>query len=225
MSEVVDLEGGITRPAGFTAAGVACGIKESGNRDLSLVHSAVPARSAAVFTASDLWGAPLVVSRRHLQNGVAQAVVANSGCANTCTGSPGEDDAVRMAQVAGSSLGISPYDVIVASTGLIGSRLPMDRIERGIEAAVNDLGEKGHLAAAEGILTTDTAVKEAACGFSMGDSEIGVGGMAKGAGMIGPKMSAGARGPGEATMLAFITTDALVDPGFLQECLGRAVDN
>ena len=212
----------MTAPKGFKAAGVASGIKESGKRDLALIYSEAPAKVSATFTMSKLLGAPIIISKKHLQNGRAQAAVVNSGCANTCTGEKGLENAIRMAKISGDLLGLDPYDVAVASTGVIGAQLPIDQIEQGIGKAVQALNVKEHGSAAKAIMTTDSFPKEKACQIKLGENLVKIGGMAKGAGMIAPKMAL--LGRKEATMLAFITTDANLDGAFLKQSLEQAVN-
>lgn len=205
--------GGIATPLGFRAAGVACGIKPAG-LDLALVAADREAAAAAVFTTSRAAAAPVLLSREHVSGGRARAVVVNSGCANAATGSRGLEAAREMAVRTGEALGCPPEDVVVASTGVIGVHLPMDRVRAGIGAAARGLDREGGGAAAEAILTTDTGPKQTAVEFEIGGRPVGVGAMAKGAGMIAPRM---------ATLLAFFTTDATVEPGLLQRALRRAV--
>jgi len=157
----------------------------------------------------------VLVTREHLANGSAQAVVVNSGIANACTGQQGLADAKKMAQLTGDALGVAPEDVVVASTGVIGEYLPMDKIEKGIKKAASLLSKDGGMFAAEAILTTDTTTKEFAVKLTLGGKEVVIGGMAKGSGMIHPNM---------ATMLAFITTDANVEQKALKQALRWAVD-
>jgi glutamate N-acetyltransferase/amino-acid N-acetyltransferase len=206
----------VVAPAGFTAAGVACGIKPSGERDLSLVAvvGGAAVAAAGVFTQNLVVAAPVVVSRRHLaaSGGHAVAVVLSSGNANAGTGTQGEADAERMCALAASELGCPPDAVLVCSTGLIGYPLPMDAVCAGVPRLVAERGgdaENG-TAAAEAILTTDTRRKEAVV---RGNGFV-VGGMAKGAAMLAPNM---------ATMLAVLTTDAAVDPPTLDRVLRAAV--
>ncbi len=207
----------VTAANGFEAGGVACGIKPSGAPDLALVATADrrPVPAAAVFTTNLVQAAPVQVSRDHLQNGRAAAVVLNSGNANAATGENGRRDARRMCELTAESLGCAPEDVLVCSTGLIGVPLPMAPIETGIPELAGTLGPHGELAA-EAILTTDTVRKEARERVDLADgTTVTVGGMAKGAAMLAPSM---------ATMLAALTTDAAVDPLALHEMLAAAVD-
>ena len=203
--------GGVTAPGGFTTAGVRCGIKKSG-LDLALLVSDRPARAAAVFTTNKAVAAPIVVSREHLACGdrTARAIVVNSGCANACTGEPGLAAAREMATVTARVLDCPDEQVLVASTGVIGETLAIDRVVEGIDLAAGVLDRESHRAAAEAIMTTDKGPKESAVQVSTSAGSFVVGGMVKGAGMIEPRM---------ATMLGFVTTDAAVDPATLQRAL------
>jgi glutamate N-acetyltransferase/amino-acid N-acetyltransferase len=205
------MKGGITAPQGFSAAGIACGIKESGKADLSLIFSEVPAAAAGVFTSNKVKGNPVIVSIAHLKDGTAQAIISNSGNANTWTGKRGLGDALEMTKLAADNLGILQNDVLVTSTGVIAKPLPMPKIRKGIKKAAEKLSKKGGSAAARAILTTDTRVKEIA--VKVGN--ITIGGMAKGSGMVAPNMC---------TMHAFITTDAKIEKRLLQKILRSAVD-
>jgi glutamate N-acetyltransferase / amino-acid N-acetyltransferase len=208
----------VTAASGFEAGGIACGIKPSGAPDLALVATADrrPASAAAVFTTNLVQAAPVQVSREHLGDGQAAAVVLNSGNANAATGEPGRRDARRMCELSAESLGCAPEDVLVCSTGLIGVPLPMQPIEAGIPKLADSLGSRGDLAAGA-ILTTDTVRKESMEQVELADGTcVTVGGMAKGAAMLAPSM---------ATMLAALTTDAAVDPRVLHEVLSDAVDS
>ncbi len=208
------LSGGAAAPAGFVAGGAVCGVRNSGRRDLGLLFSERECTSAAVFTRNVLKGAPLSVTRETIEAGGVRAVVANSGNANAATGERGLRDAYRMQALAAKALGIEAHQVAVASTGVIGVHLPMDKIESGIHAASTDLGQEG-AGFAEAILTTDTRVKEAAVEVEVGGRTVTIGGTAKGSGMIHPNMG---------TMLAFLTTDAAIEKNCLQETLARATD-
>lgn len=212
---IVAIPGGVTAPGGFLAAGVACGIKASGRPDLALLVAAQPASAAGVFTENRAAAAPVRLSRAHLaaSGGRARAIVTNSGCANACTGPEGDADAREMAVLAARLLGADVSDVLVASTGVIGVRLPMEAVRRGIHAAVATLAPDGGAAAAAAILTTDTGPKTHAVEVSTPGGRFRVGGMAKGAGMIAPRL---------ATMLAYLTTDAAVEPAGLHAALVEA---
>ncbi|MFL6204747.1 MAG: bifunctional glutamate N-acetyltransferase/amino-acid acetyltransferase ArgJ [Acidimicrobiales bacterium] len=204
----------VTAPVGFTAAGIACGIKPSGDPDLSLVATAdgQPVAAAAVFTQNKMTAAPVVTTNAHLTltGSRAAAVVLNSGCANAATGPAGVADAQATCAAVAAELGCATDDVLVCSTGLIGYRLPMDAILAGIPALVAARSVDGGADAAEAIRTTDTHRKEA---IAEGEGFV-VGGMAKGAAMLAPNM---------ATMLAVLTTDAAVEPARLSEVLRAAV--
>jgi glutamate N-acetyltransferase/amino-acid N-acetyltransferase len=208
------LSPGLTAASRFVAAGVGCGVRDAGRRDLGLLFSELPCETAAVFTRNAVWGAPLVVTREAVENSGIRAVVANSGNANAATGERGIEDAHAMQALGAEALGIEAAEVAVASTGVIGVHLPMGRISFGIRAASGELGESGE-GFAESILTTDTRAKEAVARVEMGGRTVTVGGTAKGSGMIHPNMG---------TMLAFLTTDAAVEKSCLQEALSRVTD-
>ena len=204
------IEGGVCAAKGFTANGIHCGIRKNhSKKDLSLIFSAVPASAAAVYTTNLVKGAPLTVTKHHLQNGVAQAVICNSGNANTCNAN-GIEIAEGMSALAAKQLGIPAEDVIVASTGVIGLPLSLEPIAAGMAELAAGLSETGSAMAAEGIMTTDTLKKESAVEFILGGKICHLGGIAKGSGMIHPNM---------ATMLVFLTTDAAITPAMLQEAL------
>ncbi len=209
------MPGGITAPQGFKAAGVVAQVRKKGRRDVALIFSDVPAVAAGLFTRNLVKAAPVLVSREHLADGKAQAVVVNSGIANACTGAQGMVDARRMADYTGELLGIDPGLVVVASTGVIGEPMPMDKVEAGIRNAVATLSYQGGGAAAEAIMTTDTTLKECAVSFSLGGKDVIIGGMAKGSGMIHPNL---------ATMLSFLTTDAAIGRAALDTALRYVSD-
>ncbi|MBM4147830.1 MAG: bifunctional glutamate N-acetyltransferase/amino-acid acetyltransferase ArgJ [Lentisphaerae bacterium] len=211
---MVDLEGGVTAAKGYSAAGIHAGIKKS-SKDLAIVVSNPPAAVAGVFTTNRVQGATVKLCRERLRGGKASAIVINSGCANACTGARGIADAGRMAAVTASALKTAESTVFVCSTGTIGIFLPMDVIEKGIAKAAGLVSAQGGDDASEAIMTTDTGPKRAAVEFTAGGVKSRLGGMAKGAGMIEPKM---------ATMLSFITTDAAVDGASLQNALARVVN-
>ncbi|MHB1341524.1 MAG: bifunctional glutamate N-acetyltransferase/amino-acid acetyltransferase ArgJ [Coriobacteriia bacterium] len=206
--------GGVTAPFGFMAAGVSAGLKKSGRRDIALLVASGPCPAAAVFTTNSMAAPPVVVSREHIANGLLRAVVVNAGNANACTGASGMDDARAMADAAAAAVGCDPIDVLVASTGVIGVPLPMDLVLRGIAAASEELDLNAGAEAAEAIMTTDTFLKHTAVSLDVDGVTFTVGGMAKGSGMIQPNM---------ATMLAFVTTDAPLDPSACDVALRRAV--
>ncbi|HET7762072.1 MAG TPA: bifunctional glutamate N-acetyltransferase/amino-acid acetyltransferase ArgJ [Phycicoccus sp.] len=200
----------VTHPRGFRAGGVVAGLKASGRPDLALVVNDGPDHhAAAVFTSNRVEAAPVTWSRQVVADGRADAVVLNSGGANACTGAPGFQDTHRTAEHVAAVLGVGAGDVVVCSTGLIGERLPMDRLLAGVEAVAVALGPDGGAAAAEAIMTTDTVPKTA----QVDRSGWSVGGMAKGAGMLAPAL---------ATMLVVVTTDAVTDPEALEEALRAA---
>ena len=202
--------GGVCAPAGFRAAGVHCGIrKNKSKKDLALIYSDTPCAAAAVYTQNLVKGAPITVTRENIADGRAQAVLCNSGNANTCN-ADGPAVARRMCELAASACGLDPRDVIVASTGVIGQRLDISPIEASVGALKDALSETGSRDAAEAIMTTDTARKEVAVAFTVGGVECRLGGIAKGSGMIHPNM---------ATMLVFLTTDCAISSELLQKAL------
>src|SRR5712664_1665959 len=209
------LDGGVTAVPGILAGGIVAGIKPSGKKDLALIYSSTPARAAAVFTSNQVKGAPVLVSTEHVRGGQAQAIVASSGCANVCTGERGIQDAREMTRLVGELLRIPTTHVLIASTGVIGVPLPMDKIRAALPTLVKSLSPQGGRAAAEAILTTDTRTKEAALRCEIGGRTVTFGGIAKGVGMIEPHL---------ATMFCFVTTDAAVARGALDPILKRAVD-
>lgn len=207
---------GVTAPRGFVAAGVHCGLKKR-RLDLSIIASTAdePSAMAAVFTRNQVQAAPVLYCREIAAGGRARAIVANSGNANACTGEPGLADARAMAERAGAALGMDPGHVLVASTGVIGVPLPMPTVLSGIDRAATELGTGGGVAAAEGILTTDTRPKMKVEKVGLGGGEVTIGGIAKGAGMMAPDL---------ATTLAFVTTDAKASPEALDRALRTAVE-
>ena len=208
------INGGVCAAKGFTANGVHCGVRKNRTKkDLALIFSEIPASCAAVYTTNLVKGAPLEVTRRHIENGVAQAVICNSGNANTCNAN-GIEIAEQMSDLLAAEMGISASDVVVASTGVIGQPLSIEPIKSGIPALVAGLSTDGCEAAAEGIMTTDTVKKEVAVEFEIGGKVCRMGGIAKGSGMIHPNM---------ATMLVFITTDAAIAPEMLKKALSTDI--
>ena len=203
--------GSITAPHGFRAGATCAGIKKKDGLDLGILFSEVPCATAALFTTNRIKAASVVLCQQRLQSGRAVAVVVNSGCANACTGEQGLADAAEMAKLAAEAIGAPPEDVLVASTGVIGQPLPMERLRDGIGQIV--LTREGGHELAKAIMTTDTVPKEAA--VRIDESEFIIGGVAKGAGMIHPDM---------ATLFCFLTTDARVDVNFLKLALRQAVD-
>ena len=210
------IEGGVCAAKGFKASGIHCGIRKSRTkRDLSLIFSEKPASCAAVYTTNLVKGAPLDVTKSHISDGIAQAVICNSGNANTCN-ADGIEIAEKMCDLLAKELKIKASDVVVASTGVIGQKLDITPIKNGIPQLVSELSQYGNENAAEGIMTTDTVKKELAVNFQIGDKTCTIGGMAKGSGMIHPNM---------ATMLVFITTDIAISPKMLNKALSTDIAN
>jgi len=210
----VEIPGGVTAPQGFTAAGAVAGIKYE-RKDVALVYSDREASAAGVFTTNIVKAAPVLLTMEHIKDGKARAVVANSGNANACVGPRGLDDARATVGEAARLLHLPVEQVLVASTGVIGQPLPMDRVLSGVRRAVAELSEDGGHDAVTAIMTTDIVAKEAAVTVELGGVRITIGGMAKGSGMIHPNM---------ATMLCFITTDAAIDSVWLHKALTAAVE-
>lgn len=207
------INGGVCAAKGFTASGVHCGIRKNRTKnDIALIYSEKLADAAAVYTTNLVKGAPLAVTRKHIENGKAQAIICNSGNANTCNAN-GIEVAEQMSSLAAKELGIDNNDVIVASTGVIGQPLSIEPIKKGMPMLVSALGDNSR-EAAYGIMTTDTAVKEIAVSFKIGTVECKIGGIAKGSGMIHPDM---------ATMLVFITTDCAISSSLLQKALSSDI--
>ncbi len=210
------IQGGICAAKGFTANGIHCGIrKNKTKKDLALILSECPASAAAVYTTNLVKGAPLLVTKAHLSNGQARAVICNSGNANTCN-ADGIEVAEKMCAALAQELKIDSNDVVVASTGVIGQPLNLEPIVKGIPSLVQGLSAQSGEAAAEGIMTTDTVKKEVAVEFELGGKLCRLGGIAKGSGMIHPNM---------ATMLVFLTTDAAISPALLQKALSGDIAN
>ena len=203
------IEGGICAAKGFKANGIHCGIRKNRTkRDLALIYSEKKAAAAAVYTTNLVKGAPLAVTKIHLMDGKAQAVICNSGNANTCN-ADGIEIATKMAELTANTMGIDKEDVVVASTGVIGQPLSITPIENAIESLKASLGNNSK-EAAEGIMTTDTKLKEVAVEFEIGGKICKMGGIAKGSGMIHPNM---------ATMLVFVTSDVAITPAALDAAL------
>jgi len=210
----------VTLPKGFKAAGTTCGIKPSRRPDMALILADRPCAAAAVFTKNRLPGAPVMVGKRHLRKGAAQAVVINAGVANDATGQEGVDNAIATCRrvseaLAGQGIELAPGLVVPSSTGVIGPQLPMDKIAKGVKQLVAGLGRgaKHDAAAARGILTTDLVPKAANASLKLGGKTVRIGGIAKGSGMIAPNL---------ATMLVFITTDCAISPAMLKRALKQA---
>ncbi len=204
------ISGGVCAAQGYKASGIHCGIRKNRTkRDLALIVSSVQANAAAVYTTNLVKGAPLTVTKNHLADGKAQAIICNSGNANTCNAG-GIEIAEAMSELVAGAVGIRANDVVVASTGVIGQPLSLEPIEKGMSDLVAGLSEKGSDMASEAILTTDTVKKEVAVEFTLGGKTCRMGGIAKGSGMIHPNM---------ATMLVFITTDAAISAEMLRKAL------
>ncbi len=209
------IDGGVCAATGFTAGGIHCGIrKNKTKKDLALIFSEKRAAAAAVYTTNLVKGAPLVVTKNHIADGFAQAVICNSGNANTCNAN-GIEIAEGMSKLVAETMNISENDVVVASTGVIGQPLLIEPIKNGMEELKSSLGNNSQ-DAAEGIMTTDTVLKEIAVSFNIGGKKCKIGGIAKGSGMIHPNM---------ATMLVFITTDCAISPEMLQKALSTDIKN
>ncbi|MBE6690582.1 MAG: bifunctional glutamate N-acetyltransferase/amino-acid acetyltransferase ArgJ [Ruminococcaceae bacterium] len=210
------VSGGICAAKGFTASGVHCGIRKNRTKkDIALILSECRAHAAAVYTTNLVKGAPLTVTKNHIADGFAQAVICNSGNANTCNAN-GIEIAEQMSDLVAKELGIAAADVVVASTGVIGQPLNIEPIAAGIPMLAQALSVEGATDAAEGIMTTDTVKKEIAVEFELGGKVCHLGGIAKGSGMIHPNM---------ATMLVFLTTDAAISAEMLEKALKHDVQN
>ena len=204
------LNTGITGPTGFLANGIYCGLRKNKTKmDLAMIYSEVPCAAAAMYTQNKVKGAPLLITQKHLENKTAQAVICNSGNANTCN-ADGLQKATQMAEVTAQALSIEPSAVLVASTGVIGQPLNIDAIISGVPPLAKSLSRDGDLAAATAIMTTDTVVKNLCVEFLVGNTPVKIGGMAKGSGMIHPNM---------ATMLGFLTSDAAISGAMLEKAL------
>lgn len=209
------IEGGICAANGFSAGGVHCGLRQNKDRlDLALVYSDVMCNCAGVYTLNKVKGAPIIITQNHLKDNLAQAIIINSGNANTCN-IDGEEKALRMCELTANAMGLKTQDVIVASTGIIGEILPIEPIENAMESLKATLSPTGNDMASDAILTTDLVKKEYAINFELNGKTCIIGGMAKGSGMIHPNM---------ATMLAFVSTDVDIEKNLLQRCLKDVVD-
>lgn len=206
---------GVCAPIGYSAAGVACGLKKNGNKDLAMIVSQVPANAAGMFTTNVVKGHSLQWSRRIITSGTARAVVINSGCANACVGPDGDKDAEKMASLAAAAIGCEPEEVLLGSTGVIGFRLDMEKIANGIQHATQQLSPSGGYDAVCAIMTTDTFPKEAQTSFEIDGATVTIGGIAKGSGMIHPNM---------ATMISVLTTDAAISSTLLDKALKKVVN-
>lgn len=210
------VDGGVCAPKGFMANGLHCGIRKNRSRnDLSMIYSTTKCAAAAVYTTNKVKGAPIVVTQQHIQDGYAQAVICNSGNANTCN-VDGIEIAQKMSQSAANALQLKEEDIVIASTGVIGQPLPLEPICAAMPDLVKGLSKSGNTEAALGIMTTDTIQKEIALSFELDGKEVTIGAMAKGSGMIHPNM---------ATMLAFVTSDVSIEPALLQDLIHEVADD
>lgn len=215
QSEIKFIEGGVTAARGFTANGILCRIKASRKtNDTALIYSEKPCAAAGVFTQNRVKAESVKLTKKNIADGRIQAVIANSGNANCCTGEQGAKTAYKMACLAGNALGVKPEDVAVCSTGVIGSQLPVEKIEAKISELANGLSKKGHEEARVAIMTTDTKYKECAVEFDLGGKTCRMGTMCKGSGMIHINLG---------TMLSFITTDAAISPAMIDRALRESI--
>lgn len=215
QSEIKFIEGGVTAARGFTANGILCRIKASRKtNDTALIYSEKPCAAAGVFTQNRVKAESVKLTKKNIADGRIQAVIANSGNANCCTGEQGAKTAYKMACLAGNALGVKPEDVAVCSTGVIGSQLPVEKIEAKISALAEGLSKKGHEEARVAIMTTDTKYKECAVEFELGGKTCRMGTMCKGSGMIHINIG---------TMLSFITTDAAISPAMIDRALRESI--
>jgi glutamate N-acetyltransferase/amino-acid N-acetyltransferase len=209
------IDGGVTAPNGFLASGIHCGLKKSNlKKDLALIYSEVPAAAAGMYTKNKVKGAPIYITKEHLSNKKAQAIIINSGNANTCNGDDGLNKAKKMTSLQAKALNLKTDEVLVASTGVIGVPLNIDAVKSGIPLLTEKLSKDGSNDASLAIMTTDTFQKQLAVEFYLGDKKVTIGSMAKGSGMIEPNMG---------TMLSFLTTDISIAPELLDEALKSSV--
>lgn len=210
-----EISEGVCAAQGFVASGVHCGLRKNKSKpDLALIYSETMCQAAAVYTQNKVKGAPIYVTQKHLENNQAQAIIINSGNANTCN-PDGEENALKMCQSIASQLNISEADVVVASTGIIGESLPIDLITTATPELAKQLSPQGNAQASAAILTTDTCEKEFALSFELDGKKVQIGGISKGSGMIHPNM---------ATMLCFVTTDVAIEASLLQQALRDVTD-
>ncbi len=215
QSEIKFIEGGVCAAEGFTANGVLCHIKASRKtNDTALIYSEKPCSAAGVFTQNRVKAESVKLTKKNIANGKIQAVIANSGNANCCTGEQGAKVAYHMAELAAKVTGVNPDDVVVCSTGVIGAQLPVEKIEEHIEELAKGLSKEGHVEARAAIMTTDTQYKECAVEFTLGGKKCRMGAMCKGSGMIHINLG---------TMLAFTTTDAAISPKMIEKALRESV--
>lgn len=208
------IKGGVTSPKGFKSSGVSTGLKKGNSKDLALISSDKICNSCGVYTKNKVKGAPILVTKEHLKDFKAQAVIINSGNANTCTGDTGIKNAEEMCSSCGNLLNLNGSDVLVASTGVIGVQLDIDTIKGTVPNLVKSLSKEGYIDSTKAIMTTDTVPKTVALKLQLGGKTVTIGAMTKGSGMIHPNM---------ATMLCFITTDANISPELLYKALKESV--
>lgn len=214
MKSYLQIKGALSTVQGFQTSSVHCGLKKV-NKDLLLIFSEKPSCASGVFTKNLVQAAPVIISKNHLQNAQAQAIIINSGNANACTGQQGLNDALEMATKTAQLLNISTEQVLVCSTGVIGKHLDMEKIRLGISQAVQDLGQSSDQEVMEAIMTTDTFPKSSSVEITLGGKKVYLAGIAKGAGMIKPNM---------ATMLCFLLTDVAISPNLLNLALHNAIE-
>lgn len=218
---MIIVKGGVTTPKGFLAGGVKAGIKKSGRKDVALLYSPTPAVAAASFTTNRFKASPVKVSAKHLSSRTHQAIIVNSGNANCANGKKGDADALAMTNFAAKALDIKKEEVFVASTGIIGKYLPVEKIKAVIPNLLCELSEDGGTSFSETIMTTDTTKKEFAVKVKLGAVTVTIGGACKGVGMIYPQMELAKH----ATMLCFVTTDCAISKGLLADALGEAIED
>lgn len=235
---MIIVKGGVTAPNGFLASGLFCGIKRSKRKDLALLYSEVPAVAAASFTTNRFQASPIKISKKHLKNSVHQAIITNSGNSNCANGKAGDRNATLMTDFVAQTLALKRSEVLVASTGIIGKALPIEKIKKSIPRLIGELSEINGGDFSEAILTTDTKKKEFAVKLKLGNSIITIGGASKGAGMIYPNLkterhpstslrivpSERKRVEGHATMLSFLTTDVDITKRMLENAFDEAID-
>lgn len=209
LLEYEKINGGVTAPKGFLASGIHCGLKRK-KKDLALIYSTVPAYAAGIFTKNRVKAAPIYITKEHLINSKARAIICNSANANTCTGKTGLDKAKAMTILQGNELNIAAEEVLVSSTGIIGKDLDLESIKHAIPSLTKQLSINGSKDAASAILTTDKYIKELSFEFIINNKKVRIGAIAKGSGMVHPNMG---------TILSFITTDVSIDPNLLREAL------
>lgn len=210
-----EIDGGITAARGIKASAISCGIKKNGKKDLALIFSEVESSAAGMFTTNHIKGAPVILCQKRLKKGKARGVIINSGNANACTGDSGYRYAEEMSDLTAKLLSVLSGEILVASTGVIGVPLPIQKIKKGIPILVKQLSMHGGIDVAEAIMTTDSVPKAAALEYTCGRGSIRIGGIAKGSGMIYPRL---------ATMLSFIVTDIAISPELLKIALKESVD-